>query len=322
VKSRIAAAVIVALAVAGCGGSSSTTHISGRPAGQTICGAAATPSFQVPHCTSTHNPTFGLPPKGAGLGPQTAGPSVEMFDSVTVGTVPSWARAVAGYTAGSWPTYWPLVHAFPRAYHVSIAIQAYYHAQCLDVEPGDAQPYQVAGWIRADIQAGFKRPCVYSNLSEWSQIWYDLRQAGLPRSSYLSWVADWVYHAGLMAGYDAQQWSDHALGRNLDESTVNYAFLGIVAHPVVKPKPKPGPTRAQVAKWKAALGSSQAAYNTRGCPVLAHRVTWFSGELKQHPRVRTQSRKQALAFSRKAYRQQSCAVFAQRTAYFSKKLGK
>src|ERR1017187_3123105 len=268
-KRRIAAAVIATLAVAGCG--SSSHHKAG-----------AQPSYKTPYGASAHSSTFGLPPRGApGLGLEATAPTVEMFDSVTVGTVPSWARAVAGYTAGSWPTFLPLVRAFPRAYHVSIAIQAYYHAQCLDVEPGDAQPYQVVGWIRVDIRAGFKRPCVYSNLSEWSQIWYDLRQAEVPRSSYLAWVADWVYHPGLLAGYDAQQWSDHALGRNLDESTVSYAFLGIV----VKPKPA-GPTRAQIAKWTRSRNSSTRAYDARGCPVLNQRVGWFTAELKAHPRTR------------------------------------
>jgi hypothetical protein len=210
---RLALLVVSLLILAGCGGSSQRVY-------HTSVGVRA------------HSPTFGLPPKGAPL-PHlfTVTPTVEMRDSVTVSAIPAGTRAVAGYTAGAWPTYLGLVRAFPRAYHVSIAIQVFYHAKCLDVEPGDAVPSQVPGWVRIEISLHVK-PCVYSNASTWGQIRYFLARAGIPRSAYLAWLAYWTFRPGLVAGYDAVQWTSHGPhGENYDESTVTLAFLGATPTP-------------------------------------------------------------------------------------------
>ncbi|MGZ4530793.1 MAG: hypothetical protein ACXVXP_00405 [Mycobacteriaceae bacterium] len=177
---------------------------------------------------------------------QAAPATREMFDSISVSTVPAYATAVAGYTAGFWPTYLPLVQAFPQAEHISIAISARYHADCLDVEPGDAAPSQAAAWIRADIAAGFKKPCVYSSYWEYlHQVFPDIAANGIPRSAYWAWDANYTFVQHLDAGFDATQWTDRALGRNLDESTVTLAFLGAA------PAPDPAPVNHHYAWFVA-----------------------------------------------------------------------
>ena len=118
---------------------------------------------------------------------------------------------------------------------------AAYHADCLDVEPGDATPSQVPGWVKADQAAGFTRPCVYSSYYEFvQQVRPALRHAGIPRSATYDWDASYTYHPHIDAGFDGTQWTDTALGRNLDQSAVLHRFLTI-AQPPYKPSPKPRP---------------------------------------------------------------------------------
>lgn len=73
---------------------------------------------------------------------------------------------------------------------------------------------------------------------------------------------------------------------------------------------------ANVRKATAAAASSSRAYQARGCPVLAQRKAWFDRQLKQHPKVKTASRKRALAASRRQYAGRQCGLFAQRVRYF------
>lgn len=308
----IALLPVVVLAT-GCGGSH---HASQR-------------TYHTPYGVQAHSPTFGIPSKTATQPRLTLAPTVEMFDTVAPSALRGLnPRVLAGYTAGNWPTYLPLRRAYPHAIVKSIAIQAGYHAQCLDVESGDAVASQVVGWIRADRRAGFARPCVYANLSEWSAVNGYLVRAGTPRSAYFAWVADWTYRPGLVSGFDATQWTDHAFGRNLDESTVSLAFAGLA------PKPKPllpicfthrisrsqcAAVKRQVAGYRRAASSSRGAYDARGCVVLSQRIGYFSSALRKHPRTKTTSRRRALTLSRLAYRQRSCSVFDGRVRFYTAK---
>ncbi|MCA1683212.1 MAG: hypothetical protein LC685_04405 [Actinobacteria bacterium] len=233
---RAILAALATLAIAGCGGGShQRQHV-----------------YHTAYGVQAHAPGFGItPPRlGATLNRSTA-PSVLMLDTVNVSSLTGLSpRALAGYTSGRWPTYLPLVRAYPHAKVKSIAISIRWHAQCLDVEPGDAVPSQAVSWIRADRTAGFARPCIYTSVSEWAQVNFYLRQAGIPRSGYFAWDAHWTYRPGVDAGFDATQWTDHYLGRNIDASSVTLAFAGLQPTPV--PKPAPRPSRAQVARWKRA----------------------------------------------------------------------
>jgi hypothetical protein len=190
---------------------------------------------------SVHPPGWGKPPP-ARL--QLAVPTTStatMYDSITLSTVPPRPFALAGYTAGWWPTYGPMRARWPMAHTVSIAIAARYHADCADVEPGDLNPSEIAGWVKADKAAGFAKPCVYSSYYEFiERVRPALRAAGIARSVTFDWDASYTYRPHLDIGFDASQWTDTALGRNLDASVVTLPFLSIAQPPWV---PAPSPTR-------------------------------------------------------------------------------
>jgi hypothetical protein len=173
-----------------------------------------------------------------------------MFDTTTLAALPHKPFAVAGYTAGSWPTYLTLRRGWPSAHSVSIAIGWGYRADCLDVEPGDATPAEVPAWVNAERKLEAK-PCVYSDWYEWTtQLRPILARAHIALTSILEWVADYTGCPALIAGFDADQCTDHAYGRNLDESVVDRSFLSIAQPPLVAPRPAPKPKPAPRPKPK------------------------------------------------------------------------
>lgn len=234
----------------------------------------------------------------------SASDTVAMFDSVDVATVPADAPAVAGYTAGRWPTYGSLVAKFPKAAHISIAIGARYHADCLDVEPGDAVPSEVPAWVRADIAAGFHKPCVYSSTSEFaSQIRPLLAAAGISRSQVWEWAAHYTYVPHIEPGFDATQWTDRALGRNLDESMVTRAFYSYFAPNAVPTRvhcygpqarvklAKCQKVRAEVRKWSKARDATVRALNSNGCSTVTLKDQSVVATLRQTPVCKTLSQR-------------------------------
>lgn len=158
-----------------------------------------------------------------------------MFDSVTIEEIPASAKAVAGYTGGNWPTYWELVKRFPHAQILDIAIAASYDATCLDVEAGDASPAEAPAWVRRQHQRGVKRPVVYCSASGMDQLLSLLEQAGIGRHEVRVWSAHYTFAPHVCGPHscgelrsttaDATQWTDQALGRNLDQSLVREGFF-------------------------------------------------------------------------------------------------
>jgi hypothetical protein len=163
---------------------------------------------------------------------------VVMFDSITPSTVPSFAStsadAVAGYIDGRWPDYAALEREFPAAHHLSIATNPNHDADCLDVENGDATVYQAPGWVRRQLHEGAQRPVVYCSISRAPLVLEQLAAAGIHRQQIRLWSAHYNGHEHICApntcGYnqviaDATQWTDRALGRDLDESLCRPGFF-------------------------------------------------------------------------------------------------
>ena len=158
-----------------------------------------------------------------------------MFDSVDVGQIPHNAPAVAGYVGGMWPTYDTLVKDWPHAQHLSIAIAASERARCLDVETGDATPYEAPGWVRGERHAdSHHKPAVYSSVSAMQQIVDLVNAAGVHRNEILVLTAHYTnqphicgpHSCGALAfDADGTQWTSAALGKNLDESRVRAGFF-------------------------------------------------------------------------------------------------
>lgn len=266
---------------------------------------------------SVHPPGWGRPiPHAHHL--LLAVPQGVMWDTVTRSALPANPFALAGYTSGLYTNYLAFRARYPRAHTISIAISAAHHADCLDVEPGDATPAQAPGWVKADRAAGFGRPCVYSSI--WMflhQVIPDLRAAGIARSSVLEWDADYSGRPGLDVGFDATQFTDRALGRNLDESSVTLAFLTVAQPPYHPPAPAPA-----VICW-----GRRAQPRNRICEKVRP-------ELARYSRARASSRK-ALGKAehdlrarrcRRPYRRNVCVhdarsirVLSQRARYFDRR---
>ena len=147
---------------------------------------------------------------------------IEMFDTVTpsaIGRLASTSSdAVAGYVDGRYKDLAQLERDYPAHRHMGIAVRATDDAECLDVETGDAQPWQVAGWVLRQHSRGIVRPCIYANLSTMPAVKRELATAGIARQSVRLWVAAYDNDPSIPAGYDAHQWTDHWDGRNVDAS--------------------------------------------------------------------------------------------------------
>ncbi len=157
-----------------------------------------------------------------------------MFDSIDPSQIPSNPPAVAGYVGGSWPDYSRLVARFPKAHHLSIAVNASEDADCLDVENGDAVPSEAPAWVKRQKARGIERPVVYSSVSQMPGILEELKKAGLKRTDFRVWSAHYTDTPHIESGSDATQWTNHALGHDLDESLCSDTFF----RPLNKP-PKP-----------------------------------------------------------------------------------
>jgi hypothetical protein len=89
---------------------------------------------------------------------------VYMYDSVSLGNIPSWAQIVASYVDGHYANFQQALADFPHAYHVSITVLGTPGARVCDCENGDLTPQQAAAWAHNEVLAG-RRPTIYSNIS-------------------------------------------------------------------------------------------------------------------------------------------------------------
>ena len=162
-----------------------------------------------------------------------------MFDSVTVPAIPLEAEAVAGYVDGQWQTFPELAVKFPHADKLAIAVDPAHNARCLDVEAGDATNAQAVEWAKRQLEAGRKRPILYTSVSNWPALEADLRAGGVRRGfpgrrRYHRWSAHYTgtphrcdrnCWPGFKGKAGATQYTNHADGRNLDASLCSGGFL-------------------------------------------------------------------------------------------------
>lgn len=182
--------------------------------------------------------------------------TLAMFDSVDVSQIPADAVAAAGYTSGDWPTFPELAARCPHAELLSIAVNAGEDAECLDVETGDATAADIPDWQERQRGKGVTRPCIYADASTMeADVLPVLSSAKISRGSVRLWSAHYTNAAHICGpdsckavsiAMDGTQWTDQALGRNLDESLLAADFFAVPAPPA-KPATVP-----QVTGWTTA----------------------------------------------------------------------
>jgi hypothetical protein len=171
--------------------------------------------------------------------------NIQMFDSIYNNQFPPDPQAVCGYVdggVGDQPNYEWLTRAYPKAFHLSIALSPNDNADCLDVEPGAADPADAAAWYARQVSRGVWRPCFYANASAMETDLIPVINASkFPRGEVRLWSAH--YGAGehicgpsscklTSIPMDGTQWSDNALGRTLDQSSLLAGFFDLPSPPV------------------------------------------------------------------------------------------
>jgi hypothetical protein len=163
---------------------------------------------------------------------------ITMYDTVQNDQFPAGAQAYAAYVDGSvgdQPNFDFIVRTFPHAQHLSIAVSASSNADALDVEPGASAPTDVPGWYARQTQRGIQRPCVYASAAMMKDnVLPVLQQAKIARGAVRLWSAHYGFgqhicgpaSCGLVpVEVDGTQWTNAALGRNLDQSLLLASFF-------------------------------------------------------------------------------------------------
>lgn len=160
--------------------------------------------------------------------------SMYMFDDIDISLDPPGAYAYAGYVDGKWANFSQLEKTFPKAHLLSITVFGN-KAQCADVENGDMTNADVYGWFLQMQADGVWRPCVYTSASNAYSMQATMKANGFARDEYRLWTAHYTGTAHFCSpntcGYgmdqaDATQFTDHALGKSLDESIIADDFFG------------------------------------------------------------------------------------------------
>lgn len=162
-----------------------------------------------------------------------------MYDSAFNSQYPPGAAAYAAYVdggIGSQPNYGYIVATFPAAHRLSIALDPAHNADALDIEPFAAKVASAAGWYARQKARGIARPCLYASASTMeSFIVPAVGAAQIARAEVRLWSAH--YGAGehicgpgscgaMSIDADGTQWTDRALGRDLDQSLLRDDFFG------------------------------------------------------------------------------------------------
>lgn len=194
--------------------------------------------------------------------------TITMFDSINTGELPSGSGyAYAGYVDGDWPDYTAIKEKFPSASVLSIAVSVDGIADCLDVEAGDATPPEAVTWLSGRLAAGAVKPCIYASTDTMTRF---IATMGVPRSSVRLWTAH--YGLGehicgpdtckqLSIPADGTQWTDQALGRDLDQSVLLDDFFGA--------EPPPAPV---VSTWQVTMMDSLPALQQGATGITVRRI--------------------------------------------------
>ena len=140
------------------------------------------------------------------------------------------------------------------------------YGDCLDVEQGDAEPYQAPGWIVRRRWDGHPGPMVYCSLSVWPEVRHAFAVAQVPEPGYI--IAAYPGPGPVMIpGAVGHQWIDRG---PYDESVIADYLPGIDPAPVPEippppdktypPTPIPGQEGLMNVNFSTTTGSDGTAY--------------------------------------------------------------
>jgi hypothetical protein len=148
-----------------------------------------------------------------------------MYDDTDLSLIPAMPHAVAAYINGSFANYEEARKRFPHARILSISVTGDVAADCYDLEKGD-YPYDQAGHLFTIARdGGIWRPCFYFELTARQMVQDSLASQVKDAKEVRQWVAYWNGHTDLPSWADAHQFTNRALGRNLDESICRDDFF-------------------------------------------------------------------------------------------------
>lgn len=156
-----------------------------------------------------------------------------MYDSTEPNQVPNHPHAVAYYVDGHFGviTHEEARARWPHARLLPISTGSGVACECYDIERGDYKSSDAPHLFEVATKDGLERPCFYANLSTMPAVIEALHTAGIPRDRIRLWVASWDGVSVIPGGYDAKQFTDKALERNLDESICKDNFFAPLVIP-------------------------------------------------------------------------------------------
>ena len=184
-----------------------------------------------------------------------------MYDSVTEDVIPKEPHAVAAYINGQYANFEKCRKMFPHARILTISVNGLdVIADAYDIEKGDYQPDETARLYQTAKAHGIWRPCFYAQLDgTMPAVKADLNKiVGLQRADVRLWVAYYNGQPDLPPGYDAHQFTDRALGRNLDESICADTFFRAAKPEIKKPAE---PWRAEIT-----VNTDDGEWSVKGLP--------------------------------------------------------
>lgn len=171
-------------------------------------------------------------------------------DAVTAGHLPDDTQVAAFYADGPYANEEAVKARFPHGvYFVGVATNAFVRARCLDIETGDATPWQAAGWFRDYADRSEGKPIFYCNASTIGSVEEALTQAGISRDDYYEWQSDWDNVAAVPPGRDAAQYAGAVTDPYDSDIWEEYVFV-TAPKPKPKPKPPPKPKLGGIAKFE------------------------------------------------------------------------
>lgn len=133
-----------------------------------------------------------------------------------------------GYANGGYTTMPQVYSHFPGKKYVSVG------RDCIDIEPGLASAGQAPAFFRAWKKVNTNKPVFYADASDMPSVIAALTNAGIARSSYYVWVAEWNNSSAIPSGYDGKQYASN----NSFDSDVFYSYIFGPATPPPPPPPE------------------------------------------------------------------------------------